>query len=352
MRDGNSALNGDREPLSFNEAVDRAGHAGCKKHILLGNGFSRGVHRNFAYSSLYDKAKPHLSGRVKALFLRSGTSDFEKVLRQLNDGQWIAREYGMSPAGLMDMCDDYESLRNHLIVAIEAVHPARRADITDRVLRPTADFLRHFCSVFSTNYDLLLYWAILSASSMAGDVDFQDGFGPAPSGGQDRLVFLAREIPNGRFVHYLHGGLHLTTDGTDVRKLKWEAHNPILSSVRDNLEQDQYPLFVAEGKPSDKLKRIRSSSYLSWCFEQFRKIEGHLFTYGSALTDQDKHLWDAVAQNSKVKTLCVGIYGDVDTDENQQLVARAQSLSTVRRLGQPLNLSFYNSESASVWGHA
>ena len=320
-----------------------------KRHILLGNGFSIGVHGDFDYSSLYHKAKPHLSDPVKALFRRSGTSDFEKVLRQLNDGKWIAREYGMGRAGLMDMVGDYESLRNHLIEAIEAVHPARRSDIADHVLRPTADFLRHFCSVFSTNYDLLLYWAILSASSMAGDVDFQDGFGPAPSGGQDRLVFLAREVLNGRFVHYLHGGLHLTTDGTDVRKLKWEAHNPILSSVRENLERDQYPLFVAEGKPSDKLKRIRSSSYLSWCFEEFRKIDGHLFTYGSALTDPDNHLWNVVVRNDNLKSLCVGIYGDPRTHDNQQLVAKAQGLSTPRQ-GGTLIVSFYDSESAPVWG--
>ena len=161
-------------------------------------------------------------------------------------------------------------------------------------------------------------------------------------------MFVERQESDMRSVHYLHGALHLTTHGEEVRKLEWEDNTPIMDSVRDNLGRGHYPLFVSEGESSDKLRRINSSHYLYWNFQRFREIEGHLFTYGSALADQDKHLWDAVARNDELKSLYVGIYGDPEIDENRRLVATAEGLSTSRQ-GQPLNVSFYKSESASVW---
>jgi hypothetical protein len=70
-----------------------------RKHILLGNGFSIGCDKRFAYPNLFDSAcKAGLSERAKGLFDRLGTNNFEGVLRMLEDTIWAARHYGFKEA--------------------------------------------------------------------------------------------------------------------------------------------------------------------------------------------------------------------------------------------------------------
>ncbi|MGS8556542.1 DUF4917 family protein, partial [Salmonella enterica subsp. enterica serovar Soahanina] len=80
-------------------------------------------------------------------------------------------------------------------------------------------------------------------------------------------------------ILYLHGGLHLVRnlDGT-ARKLP-TTDSTLLSSFAINntiKTLDDVPLFVSEGKVEEKLKTIRSSDYLSFCYEQLLGHEGAL----------------------------------------------------------------------------
>ena len=350
-RKGDGSLPIEAEAIDFQVALDQARSTNDECHLLVGNGFSIGAHTDFRYPSLYGVAEQYLSARIKGLFCRYGTSDFERVLRQLDEGRWIAGHYEVGDAEQSKIAEDYDSLKLALISAIETVHPARGRDVADSDLRPTVDFLKQFRSLFTTNYDLLLYWAMLSRRTDSGGYYFQDGFGLTQQDGQGPLVFLGRCECDKRFVHYLHGALHLTTtEAGQVQKLRWEDSNSnIMAAVRQNLQHRQYPLVVSEGTSSHKLRRIRSSGYLSWNFDRFREISGHLFTYGSALADPDDHLWEAVAGNDKLKSVWVGIYGYAEPDEKQQLIARSEKLR-IDRQGQSLDVRFYKSESAGVWG--
>ena len=84
--------------ISFRKAVSRATKAGGKRHVLLGNGFSIGAHQQFQYGTLYEQAKnASLPDHVIELFERYGTTNFEQVLRQLDEGQWLAEHYRLEP---------------------------------------------------------------------------------------------------------------------------------------------------------------------------------------------------------------------------------------------------------------
>ena len=348
--------------VSFNKAVSRATKAGGKCHVLLGNGFSIGAHEQFQYGTLYEQAKREsLPGHVIELFDRYGTTNFEQVLHQLDEGQWLAEHYRLRATdSKRDMAADYESLKGALVDAIANTHPANQNEIDETSFQSAAEFLTSFDNVFTTNYDLLLYWASL----LREPFPFNDGFGREEDTPEDYVVFLQATTSN-KFIYFLHGALHLTTVDGEVRKFVWNTTGvPLMEQVRGALDERQYPLVVSEGTADDKRIRIESSSYLSWVFRRFENIQGHLFTYGSALSNQDEHLLEAIARNTSLKSLFVGLYGDPDSEANRRLVTaarhlvdrREELLAGGRRGGRrgraELELRFYDAGTANVWGEA
>ena len=105
------------------------------------------------------RSRRSLPDHVIELFERYGTTDFEQVLRQLDEGQWLARHYRLAETDIeRDMATDYELLKSALVDAIANTHPAIPNEIDETSLASAADFLTSFDNVFTTNYDLLLYW--------------------------------------------------------------------------------------------------------------------------------------------------------------------------------------------------
>lgn len=107
-------------------------------------------------------------------------------------------------------------------------------------------------------------------------------------------------------------------DGT-ARKLP-TTDSTLLSSfaINNTLKTlDDVPLFVSEGKVEEKLKTIRSSDYLSFCYEQLLSHEGALCVFGHDLGAQDKHLVDAIRQ-ANVTTLAISVSGRTDGFIRQQ----------------------------------
>ena len=348
--------------VDFRDALNQAEKAGGERHVLLGNGFSIGAHEQFRYGSLFEQARRSLPNRIEALFDRYGTTNFETILRQLDEGQWLAEHYRLYPRyNQPDMSEDYEILKEVLIEVVGAVHPDKRTEFPVDMLSVAASFVKNFDSVFTTCYDLLLYWVMLQ-SSEDGSIPFQDGFGWRPGDESDSVVFLGQVRPEKIFVHFLHGALHLTTHYGEVHKLTRRDSDfeyPIVEQIRDALEEEQYPLVVSEGSHVNKKERIESSSYLSWVFGRFERINDHLFTYGTAFADEDQHLRDAIVRNSKLTSLFVGVFGDVNSDENRSLVATCTDLGRQRdRLNthlprkelSNLEVIFYDSAGAQVWG--
>src|SRR5690606_10460737 len=111
---------------------------------------------------------------------------------------------------------------------------------------------RCYHSVYSTNYDLLAYWAVMHAPE-----HFDDRFG--------ELATFDPHAPAAKATRmlYLHGGMHLVKnlDGS-VRKLL-SSGSTLLGSFAINA-LDDVPLFICEGSSEEKLKIIRSSDYLSF----------------------------------------------------------------------------------------
>lgn len=346
--------------VSFDEAIAHARNLGGKCHLLLGNGFSIGAHSQFQYGTLYEQARvADLPDHVVELFDRYGTANFEEVLRYLDEGQWLAAHYRLAPTDdERDMAADYIRLKESLVGAISASHPPYPEAVGRERLEACYAFLDAFDDVYTINYDLLLYWTSLIHQPFR----FEDGFGREVDTDDACCVFLPTGSPSAH-LYFLHGALHFSAASGEVQKLVWNTTGVrLIDQVRAGLEAKRYPLIVSEGEAKRKLERIEASSYLSWCLRKFENVRGSLFTYGWAMNSQDAHLVDAIAKNASLELLFVGVYGAPDAETSQSLMRTARKLANRReailtsgrtgrrKMRRPLEVHFYDSGSANVWG--
>jgi len=277
--------------------------------ILIGNGASRTIWEDFAYDSLFENArtveeKP-LGPSELSVFDALQTRSFEQTLGALKTTSRVNKALAVSSAAPRNR---YYAIKEALINTIHAVHIPWRL-VQPSTLATINRELANYASVFTTNYDLLNYWAILHTPGI------DDLFRSA-----DSSFDLRNTHTDTTRILYLHGGLHLVRnlDGT-ARKLP-STDSTLLSSFAINntiKTLDDVPLFINEGTVQEKLKTIRSSDYLSFCYEQLLSNEGALCIFGHDLGPQDQHLVDAIRQ-SRPATLAISVSGRSDGFIRQQ----------------------------------
>lgn len=339
--------------MTFDAAIDRAKKADARISVLLGNGFSIGAYDGFRYQTLYEEAcKEGLSDRVKGVFEHYGTANFEDILRRLDEGVWLAEHYELWDSSAPTMQHDHEGVKNALTSVIARVHPASKFDVDAGKLEACSEFLGLFGDAFTTNYDLLVYWALLAKEPYP----FQDAF--FEEGGDDYRVFVA-PTSNGKRLHYLHGALHIYTRDGEVRKRQWDGRGPLMEKVREGLDKGEYPLIVTEGSAADKRAAVEASGYLSWCHQAFAAIDGTLVVIGSSFADQDEHIWKAIVEDRYLTRLAVGVNGDGTSASSRDVIARAvklterrHALSLFRPIFPELRLAIFDARTAPVWAKA
>ncbi len=338
------------ELLTFEQAL--AGVAGDKQpHVLLGNGFSRACRDDiFAYEALFDRANfEDLSPHARNAFDRLQTTDFEVVMRALRQAATLIELYQSENQALADQLKaDADGLREVLVSAIAGSHPELPADIEPEAYMACKEFLARFNRIFTVSYDLLLYWALMQ-SEIEPNVRCDDGF-RKPENVNAEYVTWEPENTYEQNVYYLHGALHIFDAGVEIQKYTWiNTGIRLIEQVRSALQQNLYPLFVAEGKSARKLERIRHSDFLSKAQRSMLNIGGTLFTYGHSLAENDSHILRLIVK-SKVKQLFVGIYENPESVANQETIRRAEELAHQRPASKPLEVQFYDAGSAQVWG--
>lgn len=245
------------------------------KGILIGNGASRAVWDGFSYDSLYDEAV--LRRRDRDLFEAFNTTNFEAILRNLQVGQIVCENSGHATARI---ANQYARIREALVNAVAGVHVAW-VDVDDPKLVHIRRTLRQYEVVFSTNYDLLAYWSIMSRRNGEGFVDFFWG----SNNSFDLADVSLRSGPTP--ILYLHGGLHLmrAADGSARKRIALTRN--LLEAFRGS---GDVPLFVSEGSSRDKMRAIRSSDYLTFAYENFVEEVDRLVVFGHSLSSQDAHI--------------------------------------------------------------
>lgn len=336
--------------LSFDEALAKgAGHT--KKHLLLGNGFSRALRNDiFSYDALFDRAEfGTLSPLARRAFDVLGTTDFEIVMRALRGAASLVEIYASQNPGLAEqMRADADGLRELLVRTIAANHPGRPGEVANAAYERCRVFLSCFSTVYTLNYDLLLYWALMQ-DELEPHVDSDDGF-RTPDDGPTDYVTWEVEKTDSQKIFYLHGALHIFDGGTEIKKYTWvNTGIPLIDQIREALQNNLYPLFVAEGTTSQKLTRIKHNEFLGRAYRSFSKIGGCLYVYGHSMAANDEHIIKLIEKN-KVSHLFVGLYGNPDSVGNQYIIDRVLKIRNARPQKRPLEVDFFDAASAQVWG--
>ncbi len=340
--------------LSFHDAI-KASASYSKRHLLLGNGFSISCRPDiFQYGKLFEQANfLGLTASAKLAFEALKTTDFEHVIKLLRDSSKLALLYGLSGEQATSMRRDADALKNLLVETIAVSHPESPSQIEDAEYEACQKFLAHFDTTYTFNYDLLLYWTKLHQKNPL-DVKSDDGFRTSSedieTGITSDYVVWESGQSHDQNMWFLHGALHVFDSGTEVQKYTWSRTGVrLIEQIREALNKNLFPLFVAEGTSAEKFEHIRHSDYLAKAYRSFQVIQHCLFIYGHSLAKNDEHYLKEI-ERGKLSHIFVGLFGDPNSAANREIIQRANAMQTARRSKRQLAVSFFDSASARVWG--
>jgi Domain of unknown function (DUF4917) len=158
--------------------------------------------------------------------------------------------------------------------------------------------------VFTLNYDLLTYWALMNNRAAAEIVDFfwNNPFDP---------VDTELRSTSASGLVFLHGGIHLWQDTLTGETGKWtnQRQGGLLSQLGDALSSspNRLPLIVSEGRSEQKQRAIRRSDYLSFGYQQLTENNDPIVIFGASFGSQDDHIVKAVRKGGR-RAVAISVY--------------------------------------------
>jgi hypothetical protein len=266
------------------------------KSILIGNGLSIMVHSEFNYKSLYARLLENSSIRaeINNIFARMETCDFELVIDLIEKAKIFCSVYGFSDANAAAN-KTIGDLKELLIKAVALANP----NFPDDALMNTGSInesLVEYSKIFTTNYDLLLYWACRSSNRWnICDCFTSKGFNPRNDRNENPCT-----------IYFVHGAIHLYEKDGEVLKLNAErTKGPdgiLINKIGSNIRSGILPIFIAEGLSKQKLARILANRYLSHCYNSLKSLSGELDIFGHSLkSGVDDHIVAAIQSSGVTK---------------------------------------------------
>mgnify|MGYP004001898403 FL=1 len=297
-----------------------------EKHLLLGNGFSMSYDKKiFSYNAFSDFIKETDDQLLRQLCGIINTCNFELIMSQLDVFYKLAVEF-VADKGLADkITTATKSLKEKLVDAISELHPEQVFKIPAEQSRNCALFLKEYLDsdghIFTANYDLLLYWVLMSNQEQFNKI--VDGFGREYIEKDEYTEDYEPEFgdlewgPNQeeQQVHYIHGALHLFDTGVSIIKETYDGEY-LLKNIKDRIENKEYPVFVTAGDGQQKLAHILHNQYLDYCYKQLSSISGSLVTFGFNFGKYDHHIIDAINKankqdmKEKLWSIYIGVYSE------------------------------------------
>ena len=324
-------------------------------HLLLGNGFSMAYDKEiFSYNALYTFIETLDDDLIKKVFDAVKTKNFELVMQQLDTLGALVDALGEYEELKQKVSDAALQLKHSLLDAVNKLHPEHVFTIPDHKLQPCAQFLKVFLehrgNIFTTNYDLLLYWVLMRCQSI---LKASDGFGrdrESPDEYVSESDLEYSELRWGKYkdeqvIFYLHGALPIFDDGIEVVKEQYTTENYLLGNINNRINKGSYPIFVTAGNGNEKLNHIMHNKYLSYCYEKLSRISGSLVTFGFNFGEYDHHIISAINEaasqslDKKLWSIYIGVY----SKENYEYIETLKSKFKCK-------LHIFDAKTAKVWG--
>ena len=327
-----------------------------KAHLLLGNGFSMAYDPAiFSYNALYDFVSS-LHDKVLAGVLGAmKTKNFELMMEQLETFSKLLDVFA-GPADLKEKVEHaHQGLRKSLIDAIKSLHPEHVFTIPAEKSAACAAFVNRFLetggSIYTSNYDLLLYWVLMRQAVP----NACDGFGrellnPAEAdqkADQEWSKLWWGPNRSRQNVFYLHGALPLFDTGAEVEKEQYDEAGYLLENIKTRIEQDHYPVFVTAGNGHEKLAQIRSNPYLADCYDHLSAVDGSLVSFGFGFGGYDTHIIEALNRAThhptkgtpKLWSVYIGVFSEADRQRAEEVAKQLHA-----------KVHTYSAQTAAIWG--
>lgn len=287
----------------------------------------------FSYSALHNFVASLEDPDLKKILGVVETRNFELIMQQLDTFSTLVTVFGDYPDLKARIDAASSKLKQSLIDAVKAMHPEHVYRVAEEQSASCSEFLNHFLksggSIFSTNYDLLLYWVLLRSST----VEHCDGFGRELENpdeverGEDEiwseLVWGKNRDEQNTF--YLHGALPFFDTGVNIVKEEYDGARYLLQNISDRMEAGDYPVFVTAGNGQEKLAHIKHNPYLTWCYDKFTRIDGSLVSFGFNFGPYDDHITAAINRAAKqpktgrLWSIYIGVYSDADREHIESI---------------------------------
>lgn len=324
-------------------------------HLIMGNGFSMAYdHKIFSYNALYDFIENLNDPTLTKLFDVINTKNFELVMRQLDNFIEMAKAFDKDGSLTQSLTEANGLLQKSLIDAVSALHPEHVFEIPEEKSLSCFEYLNEFLekdgNIFSTNYDLLLYWVLMrNGSKLANDGFGKELLNPVEvKKGEDAIyddLYWGKHKEIQR-IFYVHGTLPIFDTETEIEKEVYRDRTYLLSNIKERMDNKEYPIFVTAGDGIEKLKHIYHNRYLTYCYEKLSTITGSLVSFGFNFGEYDYHIIEAVnkaakrgAQSGdKLFSIYIGVYSENDLEYIKSIQEKFDC-----------KVNVYNSQTASIW---
>jgi hypothetical protein len=347
-------MNIDKLP-SYHEVIKYLDKQKRPKHLLLGNGFSMAYDSKiFSYNALSTFIEKTNNPLLQKLFSTIKTRNFEQIMQQLDNFSVIAEAFNADKRFVDKIKIASSTLKSGLIEAVKELHPEHVFIVPEEKSKKCSMFLEEYLSkggkIFSTNYDLLLYWVLMRNNSK----NATDGFGRDLENtneyiNEEDLEFS--ELRWGKYkddqtIFYLHGALPIFDTGINIVKEEYDTQNYLLEKINSRMENKEYPIFVTAGNAKEKLNHIMHNKYLSFCYDEFSALQGSLIILGFNFGNYDLHIIDAInkaahyGRNSanKLRSIYIGVYSDTDLVHIEKIEDKFK-----------VKVKKYNARSVNIW---
>lgn len=342
--------------MAYDEVVASLQRKKRSISLLMGNGFSMAYDHNiFSYNALYNFLSEQDDALLNKLFGVIKTKNFELIMQQLDTTLAILAAFDSDTKLKEEIEGASKKLKDALLSSVRELHPEHVFKMPEDKSTACADFFNTFLSsggqIYTTNYDLLLYW-VLMREGVAKPID---GFGRElknpveASNGEDQDWSELRWGPNQneQNIHYLHGALHLFDTGVEIIKEQYDGSGYLLENIRGRMTNGHYPIFVTAGNGDEKLAHIRHNRYLSECYDNLSRVDGSIVTFGFNFGAYDDHIIDAINRASKfgsrnavkLRSIYIGTYSDDDIKH---------ILKIENKFHYPVRI--FDAKTANVWG--
>jgi len=324
-------------------------------HLLLGNGFSVAYdHEIFSYNALHEFVKNLNDKDLSKILELIETRNFEVIMQYLDNFSALVDAFGGDPKLKKRIETASAKLKKSLLDAVKAMHPEHVFKVPEDQSKACAAFLQNFLNttgcIYSTNYDLLLYWALMR------NTELRHGDGCGRELENDTGEYMAPEDKewseltwgknrDDQNVFYLHGALPFFDNGVAVVKEEYDVYNHLLQNISARMEKGEYPIFVTAGNGQQKLNHITHNQYLTYCYDNFCQAEGSLVTYGFSFGPNDEHIIAAVnkAARRKVPNKLWSIYIGVYSPEDKKHIEMIEEQFLCK-------VHVYDAKTTNVWG--